>query len=97
MAVKIICINKDRGNHQNPHEGITHFGWINEQTRAAGKSTRAEMVQFLTQQGGQAYVRDARGNVAYVGVATNNHRLPFLRTHADGKWTDNLLSLGECR
>ncbi len=96
MAVRIICINKDNGNHQNPHEGIEYFGWVNEQTRATGKSSRAEMVQFLTQQGGQAYVKDNIGNIAYIGVV-QNHGFPYLRTYADGKWSDNLLSLGECR
>ncbi|MDB4984661.1 MAG: hypothetical protein JWM20_840 [Patescibacteria group bacterium] len=95
MAVRITCINKDNGNHLNPHAGITHFGWVNEQTRATGKSTKAVMVDFLTKQGGKAYVKDARGNIAYVGVITN-HIPPYLRTYADGKWSDNLLSLGEC-
>lgn len=96
MAVRIYCINKDGGNHTNPYEGITHYGWLNEQTKARGKSTRADMVDFLTRQGGKAYVRDDRGNlIAHVGVVQNNGR-PYLRTYADGKWSDNLLSLPEC-
>lgn len=97
MAVRITCINKDNGNHMNPYEGITHFGWVNEQTRATGRSTRAEMVDFLNRQGGVAYVKDERGNTAFVGVWTSAHGIPYLRTYADGKWTDNLLSLEECR
>lgn len=96
MAIRITCINKDGGNHQNPHEGITHFGWINEETRTVGKSTRAIMVDFLKNQGGKAYVKDAGGNVAYVGVITPTNTIPYLRSYADGKWTDNLLSLDEC-
>lgn len=96
MAVRITRIRKDGGNHYNPHEGITDYEWVNEQTRASGMSTRAQMVEFLTRQGGQAYVRDNFGNVAYVGVVTTQNNLPYLRTYADSQWTDNLLSLPEC-
>ena len=98
MAVRITCINKDRGNHQNPHEGITHFGWLNEQNRTSGKSTLADMVAFLETQGGVAYVKDNNGNIANIGVVTTTRGTKYLRTHADGKWTDNLLSptMPEC-
>jgi len=94
MAVRITCINKDGGNHANPYEGITHFGWVNEQTKASGRSTRAEMVEFLTRQGGKAYVKEG-GSIAWVGVPRTDGT-PFLQTYADNKWTNNLLSLGEC-
>lgn len=97
MAVRITCINKDGGNHENPHEGITHFGWTNEETRATGKSTRVQMVDFLENQNGRAFVKDVLGNVANVGVVTSSHGTKFLRTYADGKWTDNLLTLPECQ
>lgn len=96
MAVKITCISKDGGNHQNPHEGITNFGWVNEQTRASGNSTRAQMVEFLEKQGGVAYVKDWNGNVAYIGVCTTTWGTKYLRTYADSKWTDNLVALPEC-
>lgn len=95
MAVRITCIRKDGGNHQNPHEGITDFGWVNEQTRATGQTSRAGMVRFLDEQNGKAYVKEA-GSVAYVGTFTANSGIKYLRTYADGKWTNNLLSLPEC-
>ncbi len=96
MAVRITCIAKDQGNHQNPHEGITNYGWVNEQTRASGNSTRVQMIDFLERQGGAAYVKDQYGNIAYVGVFTSGWGTKYIRTYADGKWTDNLLSLQEC-
>ena len=96
MAVKIICIRKDGGNHQNPHKKITDFGWVNEQTRAAGQSTRAQMVYFLERQNGKAYLKDRFGNVANVGVWISTHDNKYLRTYTDGKWSDNLLALPEC-
>lgn len=95
MAVRITCINKDGGNHSNPYEGITDFGWINEETRAVGKSTREQMVKFLKHEGGTAYVKDIYGNKVFIGVVDGPTK-PYLRTYANGAWTDNLLSLGEC-
>lgn len=95
--VKVTCIRKDQGNHENPHEGITGFGWVNEQSRATGESTRSQMVDFLEKQNGKAYVKDSLGNVAYVGIITSKWGNKYLRTYSDGKWTDNLLSLLECR
>lgn len=43
MAIKITCINKDNGYHENPNLAITHLGWINEQTNESGKNTRLEI------------------------------------------------------
>jgi hypothetical protein len=96
MAVRIICITKDRGNHNNPHEGITFYGWLNEATGERGKTGRADMIKFLEVQGGSAYVKDLRGNMAYVGVYVTSWGTKYLRTYADKIWTDNLLSLRGC-
>lgn len=96
MAIRITCINKDQDNHQNPHEGITDFGWINKQTRATSKSTPAQMIEFLERQNGKAYVEDRLGNVANIGVVATSWGTKYLRTYSDGKWTDNLLSLPKC-
>lgn len=96
MAVRITCVRKDGGNHQNPHEGITDFGWVNEQTRATGQSTRAQMIDFLERQNGKAYMKDRFGNVANIGVWVSAHGNKYLRTYVDDKWSDNLLALPEC-
>lgn len=96
MAVRITCISKDGGYHLDFHEGITEFGWTNEETRAMGKTDRAGMVDFIQKQGGKAYVKDRLGNVVNVGVVNPVQRTPYLRTYADGKWSDNLLALPEC-
>jgi len=39
MAIRITCINKDNGIHENPNVAITHLGWKNEQTGKTGRST----------------------------------------------------------
>jgi hypothetical protein len=95
MSVRITCINKDNGNHTNPHEAITHYGWVNEDTDKRGRNDRPSMVKWV-EEGGTAYVKDAIGNVASCHVRTSSHGTKFLQTRADDKCTDNLLSLPEC-
>ena len=96
MAVRIICINKAAGNHLDPHKAITRLGWVNEQTRASGTSSLAEMVQFL-EQGGSAYVKDRYGTVAVLIVRVSQHGHKYVKTIPDSRMTDNLLTLTECK
>ncbi len=84
--VQVKCINKLPRN--NTHEGITHLGgdrwkWTRSQviTSIEGKTNT-----FFTMVG---------GNRATVGVV-NGANGKYLRTHADGKYNDNLLALPEC-
>ena len=97
MAVRIICINKDHGHHDNPHVAISRLGWINEQDNEAGSSARIDMYNWLTQQGGVAYVVDHLGNRAYLHGNISPRGNPYVQTDADGTPTDNLLWLPECR
>jgi uncharacterized protein DUF3892 len=95
VSVRITCVSKDNGFHENPHVAISLLGWINESTSESGQSTRLEMHKFITD-GGQAYVRDARGNTAHLVAKTSVRGNPFVQTIADGTPTDNLLRLQEC-
>jgi len=95
MAIQIKCINKDNGNHENPHEAIQSYGWVNDADASSGKSNRVAMVKFL-EDGGSAYVRDQFRNVAHCVVRTSSSGNKFLQTVSDGKYSDNLLSLPEC-
>lgn len=96
MAVRITCIKKDGGNHANPHEGITAYGWINPETGVTGQSSRSEMVSWL-EKGNIAYVQDRMGNQAHCYIRQINTGSKFLQTVADKTYTDNLLNLLECR
>jgi hypothetical protein len=83
---QVTCINKQP--RQNPHEGITHLGgpewrWTRQQVV---DSINSGTNTFFTLVGGR------RANVAVV----NGSNGPYLRTHADGVWNDNLLALPEC-
>lgn len=72
------------------HEHIAEVKWRNNANGESGKSTRAVMVDWIDNKKGEAKVTDGRNTVS-VGVVRENP--PYLRTHADGKWTDNLLAL----
>ncbi|MEI6490682.1 MAG: DUF3892 domain-containing protein [bacterium] len=94
MAVRITCVDKDNGNHYNPHEAIESLGWIDESTRDKGIATLSAMVDFL-EKGGNAYVSDVLGNKAYLKVMSRNGS-KYVQTYSDGKLSDNLLELDEC-
>lgn len=94
MSVRITCITKDNGNHDNPHEAISHFGWTNESTGESDIATRAEMVDFLDKQKGQAYVKNGT-KLAYCYTRQGKHGR-FVQTYSDNTPTNNLLELREC-
>ncbi len=96
MSVRITCINKDNGNHNNPHEAITNFGWLNESNNENGNAPMNEMVQYL-EKGNNAYVKDYYGNVAYCIVRISQNGNKFIQTIKDQTYADNLLNLPECR
>ena len=96
MAVRITCINKGNGNHDNPHLAITHLNWINEATGNKGRSTRLEIYNFIKDRG-QAYVVDVADNSkAYLEALETAGGTKYIRTKPNDTGRDNLLSLPEC-
>lgn len=82
-------------NRQSTHEHITHVGSIGN---ASGNwiLPRADVIASINNGTNTFYVSEG-GKRSEVGVVTpDDGRSPFLRTHADGYWNDNLLSLPEC-
>lgn len=97
MAIRITCIKKSNGYHEDPHHAISELGWINEQTNKTGTSTRLEIYDWIKNKNGVASVIDARGNKTRVGTREHSNGTKYLQTYADGVWTDNLLARPECR
>ena len=84
--VQVTCINKTPRN--NTHEGITHLGgreW---------RWTRAQVIESINKKTNTFFTR-VDGRRADIGVIDGPNG-PYVRTHADGKWNDNLLALPEC-
>lgn len=94
MAVKITCIKKQNGYHQDPHHAIERVGWIGSDGKI-GSNSRVEMYDWIHDQKGQAYVSEGINKVM-VGTYISENGTKCIRTYADGKWTNNLLSLSEC-
>jgi hypothetical protein len=72
------------------HEHIAEVKWVNPASQETGASTREAMVVFLRKPGSRAFVTDGQRTVE-VGVV--EAKPPYIRTHADGVWTDNLMAL----
>jgi Protein of unknown function (DUF3892) len=73
------------------HEHITDIKWRNPSSGKTGESSRATMVDWIRNKRGDARVRDNAGHAVRVGVVDASP--PYIRTFADGVWTDNLLAL----
>jgi hypothetical protein len=94
MAVRIIAVRKDNGNHYNPHEAISHYKWLNEQTRESDIADRPSMVAWV-EKGNRVYVSSQEGTVdCYVNRSAAGTK--FLETRADRRSSNNLLNLPEC-
>ena len=87
--VRVSCINKIL--RDNPHEGITHLGGAGG---TGWKWTREQVVQSINAGTNTFYTLEG-GRRAEIGVI-NGPNGPYLRTHAGGNWTDDLLALSEC-
>jgi len=75
------------------HEHIDQLKWVNPASQEIGTSdVRPTLVTWVRANPGQSFVQDSSSGVkAYVGVVEGPP--PYLRTYADGVWTNNLLSL----
>ena len=88
---QVTCINKP--DRMSRHEHITHIGNIANKWRM----TRAEAIRRIDAKQDAFYTVDrTSGHKMYIGVVREVGKVPYLRTHADGKWNDNLLALNEC-
>lgn len=87
MAVEINSIHLVGGTR---HEHIASVRWTNPSSGDSGESTRETMVDWIENKNGSAYVTDGQNTVS-VGVVNASPR--YIRTSADGVWTDNLLAL----
>jgi hypothetical protein len=88
--VQVTCIIKP--HPQSPHEHITHLG-----NQPTWLWTREQVIASIDAKTNTFFVRDPiSGKRADIGVVREAGKAPYLRTYADGKWTNNLLSLNQC-
>jgi hypothetical protein len=84
--VLVTCINKS--DRDNTHESITHLGGYQ------WRWTRSAVIQSI-ENGSNTFYTMKDGNRANVKVVDGENG-KYVRTVADGKYTNNLLSLTEC-
>jgi len=94
----IKCIGK-RLSGGTGHEHISHLTWVkcqgNQESTERMTSTREQMVEFIEANGNNVVWcpdRNPQVSGAWVHVQSNG-RIKYVRTVADGRTTDNLLSL----
>lgn len=89
---QVTCINKP--SRTSAYEHITHIGNIAGNWRM----TREVAIARIEAKTEAFYTVDkTTGKKVYIGVVRGDgSKAPYLRTHADGKWNDNLLALDEC-
>lgn len=92
MAIRITARRMSGGT---THQHIAELRWTEPSTGKGDDTARAVIVGWIEKRNIKAYTEDGRGNRADVGVVTPAHGEKYLRTHADGVWTNNLLELPE--
>lgn len=88
MSVRITQIRLSGGFD---HRHITHLRWVGMEDGHTDTTSNSLMVAWI-ENGGQAYVFTG-SSVSQVGVVSPFNGTRYLRTYADGQWSDNLLAL----
>lgn len=89
MSIRIYSIRLSGGI---THQHIERLWWSDSVTGDTGDNSRAEIVSWIENQNGHAFVQEAGPRVD-VGVVDPDAGPKYLRTYADGNWTNNLLAL----
>lgn len=89
MSIEITHVRF--GSTKKTEDEIVSYKWKNQDGKVA-QSDKPTMVDWIDNKKGTAYV-GAGSNRVNVGVVKPQGGQPYLRTHADGKWTNNLLNL----
>jgi hypothetical protein len=90
VAIRITHIRQAGGAG---HEHIIRLWWTDPASGKTGDNSRVQIVSWIEDEHGKAHVEDALGSRADVLVVTPAQGPKYLRTYADGRWTDNLLAL----
>jgi hypothetical protein len=88
--IEITAIHQEGGEG---HEHIASVKWRNTATSATGQSTRQAIVDWLNESKANQAVVANGSQWVYVGVVQSENGPPYIRTHTDGKPSDNLLAL----
>jgi hypothetical protein len=89
---QVTCITKSHPN--GGHEHITHIGGS---AGGGWRLPKETAIQRIDAKSEAYYTVDRTTNRRVdIGVVRESGKAPYLRTHADGKWNDNLLAQAAC-
>lgn len=77
---------------EKTHGSIVRYAWKNTSTGTAGQNDKPSMVRFVDSKENPVEVGDGVNRVP-VGAVHPAQGEPYLRTYADGEWSNNLLNL----
>jgi hypothetical protein len=95
MAVRIICIKREKGKYENPYMAIDYLEWINERINVKGITDRSKIHDWIKDEQGEAYIVDKGGQKISLIPVTTPDGAKYVRTAADAS-ADCLLKLPEC-
>ncbi|MEK0209522.1 DUF3892 domain-containing protein [Bifidobacterium mongoliense] len=90
MAITITNV-RFNGSVKEESE-IIAYRWREIGSGKIGNDNKPDLVNWIKNQKGKAYVGTGSNRVD-VGVVEPTHGAPYLRTYADGRWTNNLVNL----
>lgn len=90
MAVHVYSIHMAPGG--STHEHIERVRYEDQTSGRREERTVPQMVDFIDR-GGKAFTSDGRVRAEIGVVRPGGSARPYIRTYADGRWTNNLLSL----
>lgn len=90
MAIQITHVRYNGFN--KTHESIVRYKWRNDATGGTGDTDKPGMVAYVDVDTNTVYVANG-GPRVQVGAVHPSGSPAYLRTYADGNWTNNLLSL----
>lgn len=89
MSIEITHVRF--GSTRRTEDEIVAYKWRGIESGEVGSSDKPTLVAWV-KQNGKAYVGSGADRV-HVTVEEPGDRQPYLRTYADGKWTNNLVNL----
>jgi hypothetical protein len=90
MAIEITHVRYE--GYSKTHEAINRYKWKEVGTGDVGESDKPSLVTWVDNKANSAHVGSGSSRVNVGAVHPDGGR-PYLRTCADGKWNNNLLSL----
>lgn len=90
MAIEITHVRF--GSTKKTEDEIVRFRWTNITTGTTGDNDKRTMVAWVEKEENSAFAGSGSDHVE-VRVVRPRFGQPYLRTYADGQWTNNLVNL----